>query len=372
LAVRTVSADGIRTSGSGTFADVAGPRWREPTICTGCGILVDPTRPGCECGAAYPATPITALTQPDNGYFVAVKVAFQCNACGYQGPLNHIEDGDGVTCVKCAVEQHFDSSWHEIAQFAHAVGDLGTPGAEGRFPDPEIRIDQPKPHAALGSGRPWEVGPQVHATLGNPLCRACKAPVTVVAKTPALTTECSHCKAKRSYERAVAKRYKLAGVIADEHEVGRRDVTFATNHGALIITCPNCNGALEIAAAEGGVTCRYCSAPCRISTKAHAQAGHKETPTKVWWFYFDTPSAARRQLVTMAGRERGAKAKQREREDLQRQQIWAENARREAVEQEKAAAARADARSDKIAIVIVVVIVLLAGGGIAAWRLLLR
>lgn len=311
-----------------------------------------------------------ALAQPESGYFVAVRVAFHCRACGYHGPLNHIEDGDGVTCVRCAVEQKFDASWQEIAVFAHEVGDFGTPGAEGRFPDPEIRIDGPKPHAALGSGKSWVPGPHVHATLGNPLCRACKAPVVVVGKTPSLDVECSQCKEKRSYERAPARRHKLAGVIADEHEVGRRDVVLASNKGAMIITCPHCNAPLsDVKDSDGGVTCRYCSAPCRISTRAHAKAGHTETPAKVWWFYFDTPSGERKRLVARAAQARGAKVKQRQREDWKRQQVWRDNAKIEAEQQQQQEAERHESRT---ATIVLVLLVVLAAGGIAAWQLLLR
>lgn len=229
---------------------------------------------------------------------MAILGAFHCNACGYQGPLNHIEDGDGVTCTKCGVEQKFDDSWKELAAFAHGVGDFATPGAEGRFPDPELRLTEAKPHAQVGSGDPWVAGPHGHATLGNPLCRACRAPVVVVPGGNTFVTECSGCKQRRSYERAPAKRYKLAGVVADEHEVDRREVGIQRSKAAMIVTCPNCNGHLTgIKQSDGAVTCNFCSAQCRISTRTHAALGHGDTPRKIWWFYFQSPCAQRQQIV---------------------------------------------------------------------------
>jgi len=277
-----------------------GPSFKEPPICVGCGILVDPTRPSCgTCSTTYASPPLRARSQPGGGYWVAIKASFSCHGCNFRVPLNHFQRDDGVTCTRCGIEQRFDDSWKELVEFAHSVGDFGTPGHEGRFPDPELRLPEPKPYAALGSGDSWVSGPHASASLGNPLCRACKAPVVVVDDHRGdFGVACSRCNERRQYERAEALRYKLAGIVADEHEAGRREVALVQNRGAAVLTCPNCNAPLVgVKDADGGVTCGHCNVPCRISTRTHALVGHKETPAKTWWFYFDTPCEERRRLL---------------------------------------------------------------------------
>lgn len=307
---------------------MSAPAFKEPSICTGCGVLRDPTKKACGvCSAAYPAAPVRALAQPDQGFWVAVRGAFLCNACGYHGPLNHIEDGDGVTCVKCGVEQKFDTSWKELVAVAHAVGDFGTPGHEGRFPDPAIRLVETKPHAQVGSGAPWVEAPHGEVSLGNPLCRRCRAPVVAVSGGVVFTTECSGCKERRSYERAPAKRYQLAGVVADEHEVDRREVGVQSNQGAMIITCPNCNGAISgITQSDGACTCQFCGAQCRISTRTHARVGHRDTPRKVWWFYLTGPCGERKQILRRAKQQVEHRAKLEGKDRLRAAQVARDNA----------------------------------------------
>ncbi|MBL9016675.1 MAG: hypothetical protein JNL83_20980 [Myxococcales bacterium] len=316
---------------------MSAPAVKEPSICTGCGILRDPTKPRCgTCGAAYPPAAVRALAQPAQGFWVAVRGAFWCRACGYQGPLNHIEEGDGVTCTKCGVEQKFDTSWKELVAFAHAVGDFGTPGHEGRFPDPAIRLTEAKPHAQVGSGAPWVEAPHGEVTLGNPLCRGCRAPVVAVPGGASFTTECSGCKERRSYERAPAKRYKLAGVVADEHEVDRREVGVTSNRGAMIITCPNCNGQLSgITQSDGACTCAFCSAQCRISTRTHAKVGHADTPRKVWWFHLAGPCAERTQIARRAKQQLEHRAKLEGKDRVRAAQVARDNAAYDAAKKKR-------------------------------------
>jgi len=205
------------------------------------------------------------------------------------------------------VEQKFDASWKELVAHAHAVGDFGAPGHEGRFPDPEIRLTEAKPHASLGSGDPWVAGPHGHVSLGNPLCRACKAPVVVVSEPNVFATECSSCLLRRRYERGPARTYKVARIVADEHEAERREVGILPSKGAMIITCPNCNGQLS------GVKQRV---------------GHTEPPSKVWWLNFDSPCAERKQLLRRANQATAHRDKQRGQERMAAAMIACDNAKK--------------------------------------------
>ncbi len=286
----------------------------EPEICPGCGALWRDGAQSCDsCDTSGP--PTRAVEQPGRGFWVGVKATFTCNACRFDSPLNHFQLGDGVRCMRCGLEQRFDGGeWHKLGALAHAVGDLGAGGPQGRFPDPEVEIDNPHDDLAQHSG--WAQRHRYRATPGNPLCRDCSAPLVFVARDGNETSvRCSSCQTSRTYEfPEVASRIKgLVAVVADEHEAGGAEVVLKEEAGVTLLACPGCGAPLQdIKDTDGLITCTFCSATCRISTTSHAAAGHKNTPVKTWWLYFDSPSKERNKLLNEARQKAARARKQRE------------------------------------------------------------
>lgn len=286
----------------------------EPSICVGCGIVVDRSRSACAtCGAAYPSPPLHAAPQPGGGYWVAVRATFTCSACRFDVPLNHFELGDGVVCTRCGVEQRFERSrWRDLVDLAHGVGDLWG-DAEGRFPDPEVRLTA-RPYADVGATTSWAGDETRRVSPGNPLCGACRAPRVVTARSDkTLEVACTRatCGQRARYEAPASVRsHRFAGVLADEHEAGRQEASVVEDGGVVVLRCPNCSAPLSGVKDEDGVTaCAYCKVPCRITARTHARAGHKGTPVKTWWLYFEGPSERRRKLTNEARLEAARDAK---------------------------------------------------------------
>lgn len=251
---------------------------------------------------------------------MAVQATFTCNACRFESPLNHFELADGVVCTRCGLEQRYEpAAWRELVSFAHRVGDFGSGGPQGRLPDPDVAITPPNLFPHLGTRHTWVEGGQHKATPGNPLCKRCQAPSVVKSVTrESLEVACSSCEEQRRYERpATAQRIKqLAGVLADEHEEGGREVAFNQTSGVVVLSCPSCAAPLaDVNDGDGVIVCGYCQAACRISTHSHARAGHKNTPKKTWWLYFDQPSPERKKRINQAKQVAARAEKQRQHEE---------------------------------------------------------
>jgi hypothetical protein len=298
----------------------------EPPICARCGILVQADRSSCgSCGTTHTTSWTRAQPQPKGGFWVAVQATFTCNACRFDSPLNHFELDEGVVCTRCGLVQRYEpEAWRELVDLAHRVGDFGWGGRQGRFPDPDTPITRPREYEDLGRGSTWIEEEHRKASPGNPLCHACHDPL-VVAKSDETTTEvmCSRCGTRRRYVRpsSARKLKRLAGVLADEHEEGGREVALAHKSGVTVLSCPTCAAPLEhVKEGDGLVVCSYCDATCRISTPSHARAGHKTTPTKTWWLYFDEPSPARRKLLNVARQEAARQEKRQRKSDQRKQQ----------------------------------------------------
>jgi hypothetical protein len=346
--------------------------FEEPAICPGCGILVDGSRQRCAtCQAPYAA--LRALAQPARGYWAGVRATFHCNACKFDAPLNHFELVDAVVCTRCGHEQRHDrAEWKRLVEYAQFVADF-VPGTQGRFPDEETTVT--KPFRDLGASESWATDQKMRATAGNPLCRTCKAPV-VVERTGSgeLVTVCSGCHARRTYELRAATDHGARGVVCDEHEAGHSEAAILEGRGSVMLGCPKCNAPLErVKDADGSITCQYCSAQCRISTRTHARAGHKDAPVKTWWLYFDAPSKQRKKLLNEA----------RQRSKRGAREVSAEDMARHITKRDEAEVAAARARifkpvatatpsppkqqgSSALAIVFVVLIAL-AGAGVVAF-----
>jgi hypothetical protein len=142
--------------------------------------------------------------------------------------------------------------------------------------------------------------------------------VVVTANRALMEVECSGCKERRRYERPpTAQKFKqLAGVLADEHEEGGREVVLDEASGVVVLSCPACAAPLEkVNDTDGVIVCSYCQVACRISTRSHARAGHKGTPTKTWWLYFDSPSRERHKRLNQARQALARAEKQRQHEE---------------------------------------------------------
>ena len=278
------------------------PGFEEPLICSGCGILVDGSLTRCgTCQTPYATPPLRAFAQPSSGYWAAVRSTFACGACKFDAPLNHFELVDAVACTRCGHEQRYDlAEWKRLVEYAQFVADFSV-GAEGRFADPDVRLPK-RPFPQLGSSASWAVDQKMRASSGNPLCRTCRSPVVVEsAGNGELEVGCLGCHAKRRYELRAATDYGARGVLCDEHEAGQSEAALMEGRGSVMLGCPRCNAPLErVKDADGSITCQYCSAQCRISTRTHAKAGHKDAPVRTWWLYFDAPSKQRKKLVNEA------------------------------------------------------------------------
>lgn len=280
----------------------------EPQICGTCGILQAEDRTSCEtCGDDYPSTPPRAASQPHGGYWVAVRARFTCNACRFDTPLNHFELGDGVLCMRCGLEQKYPRHhWNELVDFAHGVGDLTTGGPEGRHPDPQVSIERLAVHRRLGKTTSWVDEDRRRASPGNPLCASCRAPLVVAGRgEDQLVVACSKCEARRHYEipATAASIERLIGVVAEEHEAAGHEVMVKETNGVTVLSCPSCGADLDVQDTEGITRCAFCDACCRISMRSHARVGHRETPMKTWWLYFEGPSRKRAKLTKRRRRE---------------------------------------------------------------------
>ncbi len=346
--------------------------FEEPAICQGCGILADGSRTSCgTCQTPYASPLPRALAQPDRGYWAAVRSTFSCNACRFEAPLNHFELVDAVCCTRCGHEQRYERDhWKRLVEYAQFVADFAPP-PEGRFPDEATRLPS-KPFPHLGASESWAVDQKMRASAGNPLCRTCKAPIVVEsAGNGELVTACSGCHARRTYELRAAADYGARGVVCDEHEAGHSEAAIMEGRGSVMLGCPKCNAPLErVKDADGSITCAYCGVQCRISTKSHARAGHKEAPVKTWWLYFETPSKQRKKLLNEA----------RQKSQRGRREVSEEEMRRHVANRDEAAAQAAKDRimgtpwrPEKPAppkggspVAAIVIVVLLAIAGIAA------
>lgn len=274
-------------------------------ICSACGVMLGTEKQGCSACAAPRTEPARwALEQPDESYWVAVRASFTCSACRFDSPLDYVELDDSVTCLRCGIEQRFDpAAWGGLVEHAHGVGDLATVEAQ----DGEAPRSTPpgNPHEGLGArARTWAKQGHWSATLGNPLCADCKAPLRVAeAHEDHLDVVCSACSERRSYElpRAVRGIAGLAGVLAEELELGAREARVEGAAGVTALHCPGCGASLgEIAPGAGTVLCRYCNTSCRVSARAHARAGHAASPPKTWWMLLTGPSELRTKLERRA------------------------------------------------------------------------
>lgn len=146
----------------------------------------------------------------------------------------------------------------------------------------------------------------------------------------------------------------------------------------MMLGCPRCNAPLErVKDADGSITCQYCSAQCRISTKTHAKAGHKEAPVKTWWLYFDAPSKQRKKLVNEAKQQtkrdrKVASERAMAQHVANRDQGAVDAAKQRIYGSNEPAKIDASGGGGSMGLALVVLLLLAAGGGAVLWFLVLK
>lgn len=294
-------------------------------ICGQCGVIAPRLCQACaSCSANFAAPPLSAPRMDAGGYWVAVRCSFQCRSCGFAAPLDQLDIDGAVECAYCGLRQRFEpSTWTEALSFAHAVGDLAGPEAEGRHADPSVWIGHSNPFRDVGetlafsefreSGMEMSDGMMIPKSLhiraapGFPVCLRCRRPFSVQVTPDGRTiTSCASCGENGTYalpERARAYGAALLGVVAPEHRVDKVRATemLKEQGGVAGITCPTCGAPLALRGGERTIRCQFCSAYCRVPGSFLVRAGHDKIEPEIWWMRFGGPSAKRRELETGSG-----------------------------------------------------------------------
>jgi Zn finger protein HypA/HybF involved in hydrogenase expression len=237
--------------------------------------------------------------------WVAVRGSFACRSCGFQSPLEGIVVADGVDCAQCGSFQRFEkSAWRPGLAFAHAVGDLGGPTPEGRFPSADVWIGDANPHASIGMTGTFAVkesdGLRVEASPGHPVCRKCRVLFDLRPEGAALVAQCPTCAATARFAlspeiAALAPAARAA--VSEEQRLGRQEVNVqAMEAGLVAMTCPQCGAAVK---PDGQtVACGYCAAHAFVPPRARPRGPGRIVKPIVFWVAFDGPSPERKALET--------------------------------------------------------------------------
>jgi hypothetical protein len=332
-------------------------------ICGACGASVLAQQTVCAaCGSdVLSAKEVPAL--PEQLFWVQVRAQFQCRRCRHSSPLNYPDVDGAFECVHCKLEQPASPAvWKDGLLFAHAVADLGSPGADAREP----AIDRSRNYnfelEGLGTSRS---GASLHirmtsedrghyerhslemeATPGHPLCERCAEPLAVGTDVDgALSTTCPRCADRATFtlDRRLRQLHaELVGVCANELRADRAVVQLGkvNEREAVAVQCPQCGAALELTARDHFVKCGYCQTPSNVPAKLKRQLFPSSVLVERWWLLFRGVAPERfHALETL--REEAEEAEEEREEEEQSQRERAERARLEALEAQKQ---RADAR----------------------------
>jgi hypothetical protein len=280
------------------------------TVCRNCGVVVPEQGNACvSCGRPVSEVRVQVQPQGPDLYWVAVKCGFTCNQCKFLAPLDGLDADGAVDCAHCGLRQRFEATaWKEALAFAHAVGDLAGPGAEGRAPDPVVWIGDLNPHSKVGTEVTFAHAGEasgavdVHAAPGHPVCKRCRVPLmTQVTAAGAVTTRCPTCGDEAKYTLVDAARAiypMLVAAVADEHRSDRpRAQAMPTQAGVVAIKCPGCGAPLSLQGNEKVQTCSYCKASCFVAGKSLARFHHKTPEPEIWWVLVRGPSEERTKLT---------------------------------------------------------------------------
>lgn len=320
------------------------------TVCAGCGRDVQPA-----------AKTVAAL--PDELFWVQVRAQFQCKRCRHASPLNHPDVDGTFECVHCKLEQPASPAvWEDGLLFAHAVADLGSPGAETREP----AIDRSKNYnfeleglgesrssASLhvrmtseGRGHYERHSLEMEASPGHPLCERCAEPLSVQTDADGgLTTTCPGCGDRAVFKldsRLRQLHSALVGVCANELRADRAVVQLGAlnEREAVAVQCPQCGAALELTARAHFVKCGYCQTPSNVPAKLKRQLFPSSVLVERWWMLFRGVAPERFHALESL-REEAEEAEEEREEEEQRQREQVERVR---LEEAEATKQRADAR----------------------------
>jgi hypothetical protein len=145
-----------------------------------------------------------------------------------------------------------------------------------------------------------------------------------------------------------------------------------------MLGCPRCNAPLDkVKDADGSITCQYCSAQCRISTKTHAKAGHKDAPVKTWWLYFDAPSKQRKKLLNEA-KQQGKRDRKQASERAMAQHVANRDEAAVAAAKQRIYGSSPEppppdpSKGGSMATAIILLVLIAAGAAAAVWFLVLK
>ena len=282
------------------------------TVCPSCGVVRAQQEERCSHCRAVHGQPLTVVP-PDDACWVAVECTFQCRACGFRVPLNHLDMDGAVLCVRCGVEQTFEVvRWREALAHAHAVGDFFQNGGAG-FDNPADSIGTSCTGVELTTLGANALA--IRASPGHPLCRGCHAPV-VVEVTPqgGASVACASCDEQASYglpPLAHEMTPALRATIASEHRTDRPvvGVLESTGSAAIAITCPSCSAPLTTTEESRFITCAYCKTAARIPDRTWWRVRGGEPTSESMWLLFAGPSPTREEMAETQ-RRKDAEARQ--------------------------------------------------------------
>jgi len=292
-------------------------------VCPGCGVVAPSTRTRCTlCDTMFAQNTPPIAPRSDGVFFVRVECRFECRECGQLSPLNFLDLGGTIPCVRCRMDHALElDAWSEGLAHAHAVGDLAGPDPEGRMHSGGVSISARNPFAIVGVTKTFAELQQsrfdlddgtykrrairVRASPGHPLCKQCLVVLEItIDQAGVTTTRCPKCSATATYQlppSAVSAAEGLRGVICDEHRTDCPAVVVTTaapddTQSAFRVQCPNCREELPASEALRFVTCDLCGVESRVPSLVFYQLHPKQVTVDPWWLALEGPSPLRRTL----------------------------------------------------------------------------
>ena len=231
-----------------------------------------------------------------------MRSSIVCRACGFPSPLDGLVVSDEVDCAQCGAIQRFDPvAWRAGVAFAHAVGDLGGPGAEGRAPSDDLWIGELNPYASLGVTATFATqvagGLSVEACPGYPVCRRCNVALEVRGDASGCEARCPGCGviARYALPREVsALSTAVRAAVTSDQQVDRREANVDTSGGLSALTCPQCGAALTSIGRTA--ECAYCGTRSFVPPQARPRGAGHVAPPIVFFLAFDARSPERIEL----------------------------------------------------------------------------
>jgi hypothetical protein len=208
-----------------------------------------------------------------------------------------------VNCVQCGAFQRFDKSgWAAALAFAHEIGDLAGPNAEGRFPNPRIWIGDENPHRNVGVSSAFSSknagSIQLDAAPGYPTCRTCHGTPEIAFEGNAAISRCPQCGDHARFDvpaEALAFCPALVAVVGAQHRSDRRTVNIQTQAGLVALHCPSCGASVRPATSDT-VECTYCKAVAFLPARVRSRGASDIVEAPIFWLAMRGPSSRREML----------------------------------------------------------------------------